>query len=259
MDSSIPRKNLIIWILPVIFLVIQYLPDYIGLGLAGVLLLFSIFLKSIRQVALFLMLSVCGYFAWFYVSPLILAAADNSTFGVVLERFALIGYIILFAAWGIFSKMDISYISIGSAKEIIRFPLVWQGRKEPMWRFILIFCCICMVPLCIGFFDNKSTFALVGCGLLFATVNALLEEIVWRGLILSRAVSLVGEKQALLITALAFGLYHISLGFPLWACLIFSVGGIYMGGATIISKGLLAPFVMHVFVNMIFVAFGMII
>jgi len=258
MDSLIPKKNLTIWMLPILFLVIQSLPEYVGLGIAFALLLLAIFLKCIRKAALFLMLSVCGYFAWFFISPLISSVVDNPMLDVTLERFALVGYIVVFAIWNHFSKMEVSYLFIGSAKEIIRFPLIWKGRKEPIWRFILIFCCICLVPLFIGVLNNKPTAEVVGYGLLFAIVNALLEEIIWRGFVLSRAVSLVGEKQALIITALAFGLYHLSLGFPIWACLIFSIGGLYMGGAAIRSKGLLAPFVMHVFVNMIFVVFGMI-
>ena len=259
MNNSIPKKNLTIWILPIIFLVIQNLPEYIGLGIVGALFLLLIFLKVSRKVTLLLMLSICGYFSWSFLSPLILVFVDNPMIEPTMARFALVGYITIFAVWNLFAKVETSYLSIGRAKEIIRFPLIWQGRKEPIWRFILIFCCICMFPLCFGIFSRKPTLALLGYGVLFATVNSLLEEIVWRGLILPRAVSLVGEKQALIITALSFGMYHISFGFPIWACLIFSVGGIYMGGTSIMSKGLLAPFVMHLFVNMIFVVFGMII
>ena len=259
MDSVFPKKNLTIWMLPILFLVIQCLPEYVGLGIALALLLLTIFLKCLRKASLFLLLSVCSYFAWFFISPLILSALDNPMLESTLERFALVGYIIIFAIWNHFSKMEVSYLFIGSSKETIRFPLIWQGRKEPIWRFILIFCCICLAPFFIGVVVNKPTAAILGFGFLFSIVNALLEEIIWRGFILSRAVSLVGEKQALLITALTFGLYHISLGFPIWACLIFSIGGLYMGGTAIMSKGLFAPFIMHVFVNMIFVVFGMII
>ncbi|MDR1940631.1 MAG: hypothetical protein LBQ40_07590 [Clostridiales bacterium] len=51
----------------------------------------------------------------------------------------------------------------------------------------------------------------------------------------------------------------MSLGFLLWVCLVFSVGGFYMDGAAITtSKGLLAPIIMHIAVNMIFVFLGVI-
>ncbi|MDR1536537.1 MAG: hypothetical protein LBU32_00790 [Clostridiales bacterium] len=48
------------------------------------------------------------------------------------------------------------------------------------------------------------------------------------------------------MSALAFGLYHYSLQFPLWACLIFAIGGFYIGGSAIKSRGLLSPAVVHI-------------
>ena len=259
MGSLVQRKNLAVWALPILFIVVQCLPEHIGMSIVCVLFLLSILLKSTRGATLLLAFSICGYFVWLYISPLISAAIGHTMLGQTLARFALVGYIVIFALWDIFSKRKAAYLSIGKAKEIIRFPFIWRGYKEPIWRFTLIFCCICVIPLCAGIFSCRPALELLGYGVLFSVVNAFLEEIIWRGMILSHAVSLVGEKHALIITSLAFGLYHISLGFPIWVCLIFAVGGIYMGGTAIVSKGLLAPFFMHILVNLIFVVFGMVI
>jgi membrane protease YdiL (CAAX protease family) len=95
-------------------------------------------------------------------------------------------------------------------------------------------------------------------GFLFAVINAFIEEVLWRGFILGRTADFIGEKQALVITSLAFGFYHLSLGFSIWVCLAFAIGGFYMGGCAIKSKGLAAPIIMHLFVNMVFVSCGMI-
>ena len=258
MKISIQKKNLIIWAMPILFLTIQISPEYISFYTACVLFLTSIFLKNIRKPIILLALSSLGYFIYKTLSPIISNVTENPMLEPTLERFALIGYIAVFVIWKFSSKTKFVYLGLGNAKNIIQFPLIWRGKKEPIWRFILIFCCICAVPLCVGIFTTKPPLSLLGYGLLFALVNSILEEIIWRGLILQNTVNLIGEKQALLITALAFGIYHLSLGFPLWACLIFSIGGIYMGGAAIISKGLLAPFIMHIFVNLIFVVYGVI-
>ena len=95
-------------------------------------------------------------------------------------------------------------------------------------------------------------------GLLFALINSFLENTLWRGLILGRMVDFVGEKQALVLSSLAFGFYHLSLGFNVWICLIFSFGGFYMGGCAIKSRGLFAPIAMHFFVNLVFIVSGII-
>ncbi len=95
-------------------------------------------------------------------------------------------------------------------------------------------------------------------GLLFALINSVLEEILWRGFILGRVVDYLGEKQALIVTSFTFGFYHLSLGFSIWICLAFAIGGFYMGGCAIKSKGIGASIIMHIFVNIVFVSLGMI-
>jgi len=142
-------------------------------------------------------------------------------------------------------------------KESLKFPLIWWGFSERVWRFILIFCFLCLIPT-ILFSLGGNTASSIPYGLFFAVINSILEEVLWRGFILGRVIDYIGEKQGLILSSIAFGFYHLSYGFSIWVCLAFAVGGFYMGGIAIKSRGLLAPIIMHFFVNMAFLSFGII-
>jgi membrane protease YdiL (CAAX protease family) len=64
--------------------------------------------------------------------------------------------------------------------------------------------------------------------------------------------------MALIVSSLAFGLYHYSLNFPLFICFAFAIGGFFIGGTAIKSKGLLSPILMHITVNLAFISIGII-
>lgn len=245
------------WLLPVLFLVLQAGTELAGL-FALIIICTGLISKLTRPLSLLLALCAGGYLLWAAVVPMLSGLTDNPYFAVILGRFGLLGYLILFAVWRVLFRPETKLFAAGDALGTIQFPLIWKGRREPVWRFILIFCSMCLVPMVVAVATSAPAGNIILYGLLFSLINASLEEMLWRGFILERLVGLAGEKQGLVISALAFGLYHLSLGFSVWACLVFAVGGFYMGGVTIRARGLLPAFAMHVFVNMIFVLFGMI-
>jgi len=211
--------------------------------------------KRFRVLLLFGLI-ILGHLFWFVASQYLTENISNVSLVTVLVRFGLIGYIILFAIWAYFQPC-IGYIKLGHINENIKFPLIWWGFNERIWRFVLIFCSLFFIST-IFFYFSGNLFKVITYGLSFAIVNSILEEVLWRGFILGRLVDYIGEKQGLIISSIAFGFYHLSLGFPIWVCLVFAIGGFYIGGIAIKSKGILAPIIMHFFVNMAFVSFGII-
>lgn len=250
--------NLILWTYPLMMLLIQLAPPLIVL-LCGVLVCLSaIFFQKLRDIFLIFGITAIGHTVWMFFTGILTLSGVSEHMVIIIGRFGLLGYITAFGIWAKMSPVQESLLRLGSGKAIIRFPFIWKGKPEPIWRFVLIFFIICAVPISILPFYKSISANVLWDGLLFTLINAVLEEILWRGLILPRVTSLAGEKRGLLITSLVFGLYHISLGFPIWACLIFAIGGFYMGGSAIISKGLAAPFMIHITVNIIFVLAGVI-
>lgn len=181
-----------------------------------------------------------------------------------LSRFAVLGYAIpLLLAEG-FRRPEHNLWRIGDFRAEIRFPLIWRGQPDPVWRFLLIFAgCMAFVAAFAIYWrmaaGGTDWMRLLWFGLLFSIVNSVLEEAVWRGQLLSRQAHGLGEAKALLWVSFCFGLSHYDLGFSLPVCLAFAVGGFFMGGAALRSRGLLAPMLMHFVMNMVFVLFGMII
>ncbi|MCI3920752.1 CPBP family intramembrane metalloprotease [Paenibacillus sp. TRM 82003] len=93
--------------------------------------------------------------------------------------------------------------------------------------------------------------------LLFAAVNSVLEEVLWRGVLLSRFAEQFGEKRAVLLTSIGFGLQHYSLGFPWGVCLAFAVGGFYFAGITVRSGSLVPAILWHFAINVLMVCSGL--
>lgn len=260
------------WIYPLFVLCVQLIPSAVA-GIVGLLLVAAVGVAGTRrnaagyktanmeqakQLCLLCGFSALGHCAWVAFGQLLLQVGVTGIAGVILGRFGLFGYLLAFGVWHRFAPPKQGYLHAGDARAVIKFPAVWRGRQEPIWRFVLVFSVCCLTAAVLLAMRGAVMPQLLLAGAVFTLVNATLEEILWRGLILPRAVDLAGQKQALICTALAFGVYHVSLGFPLWACLVFAVGGFYMGGSAIVSKGLLAPWVMHVVVNFIFVFAGLI-
>lgn len=82
---------------------------------------------------------------------------------------------------------------------------------------------------------------------LFAVVNALLEELIWRGVLLDRLTGLFGSALAIALQGISFGLQHFH-GFPRGAigALLAGSWGVMLGWLRWRSGGLAAPLIAHV-------------
>lgn len=243
-------------------LLIQKTPFLIALPAGAILIIIGIFAKKPRTLLFTIAFLFAGYSVWACISKAIYSYFQNSPdyapLSLVAGRLGLAGYLLPFGIWAALDKTKISTLHAGDFKAPIYFPLIWKGRKETTTSFLLIFCGIFAVPILVLAFNRQVTLQVILYGLLFSLVNSVLEEILWRGLILPRMAEMAFLPVALVASALTFGVYHLSLGFPFWACMLFSIGGFYMGGIALTSRGLAASVVMHITVNMMFVMAGMI-
>jgi membrane protease YdiL (CAAX protease family) len=85
--------------------------------------------------------------------------------------------------------------------------------------------------------------------MLFSIINATLEELIWRGIVLSTLKRYVSVIYALAITSLGFGLLHIILGIPLIVCVLFSVGGLFYGFVVIKTNSIYPAILFHMVIN----------
>jgi len=246
---------MLLWCFPLVIVAMQLLPAEHAFIIGFILLLLGL-TKRLRALLLF-GLTVFGYLFWLLAAQYFTATISNLPLLIVLNRLGLIGYIVLFAIW-LCVQPCAGYLKPGNLKATLKAPFIWWGASEYAWRFVLIACFAWVVPTVIFTFLHGYIFEFMPYALLFAVINPVFEGVLWHGLILGRVVDYAGEKQGLILSAVAFGLYHLSLGFSVWVCLLFAIGGFYMGGLAIKSKGLLAPTILHVFVNLALVSFGII-
>jgi hypothetical protein len=101
------------------------------------------------------------------------------------------------------------------------------------------------------FIPDWPVFLLFAGGFVFAIINAILEEAAYRGVVLDELERAFGNIfLALIMQAVAFGLLHIN-GFPSgWIGVgLATVYGLFMGLLRLQSRGLLAPVLAHILVD----------
>lgn len=217
--------------------------------------------NSIRETFILAFLMIIGYILYFMCGELIRnLLTDYKAWGIILSRLSLILFVLPFAITTMLRREKLIYLARGTWVTTIHFPWIFKGPiKDPIWRFMLIF----LVIICAIFsffidWGQPRLLVLIGYAFSFALINSVLEELLWRGYILSHFISRFGEIQGLVIAGTTFGLYHFHLGFSWLVCLLFSFFGMMMGGLAIRSRGLLPVTVMHFVMNILFVLSGMI-
>jgi uncharacterized protein len=84
---------------------------------------------------------------------------------------------------------------------------------------------------------------------LFSILNATLEEVIWRGILLSNLERYVSVGYALFITSIGFGLLHLIIGIPFFISLCFSLGGLFYGIVVIKTNSIFPSIIFHFVIN----------
>ncbi|WP_117170318.1 CPBP family intramembrane glutamic endopeptidase [Paraliobacillus sediminis] len=238
---------------------IQLYPSYLAMILLIVsLFIMMYFFRNLKNIVLTCCAFIVGFMLFQIIQkPLIMWVMEQGfslEIAKISTRLLLVIYILLLLSTALIDdKKPIHFWRMGDFKARISFPWIWRGFDHPpIWFFISIFSIITSVIfiVTINVLPNVNfTRELLLYSLLFAGVNAPLEEVMWRGFILSRFTESMGVVSALIVTSFSFGLYHYALGIPILACLGFGLGSIYMTGLTLKSGGLLPVIIFHFVIN----------
>ncbi|WP_346235054.1 CPBP family intramembrane glutamic endopeptidase [Lysinibacillus telephonicus] len=104
-----------------------------------------------------------------------------------------------------------------------------------------------------GYIKSILVFAL-----LFSIINATLEELIWRGLLLTSLIEYISATNAIIITSIGFGLLHLVVGIPLLISLLFSIGGLFYGFIVIKTNSIYPAIIFHFVMNVGMVFSGLI-
>lgn len=98
-----------------------------------------------------------------------------------------------------------------------------------------------------GISEVKSLF-LFAIG--FTILNATLEELIWRGVMLSSLKRNVSILYAVTVTSVGFGLLHLSIGIPLLLSLLFTFGGLFYAIVLLKTDSIYLSIAFHMVMNM---------
>ena len=117
------------------------------------------------------------------------------------------------------------------------------------WLIGLLVNCAVYLPFIImqGAGEVKS---LILFALLFSLINAVFEELIWRGPLFASLIRRASVPYALVVTSLGFGLLHLAIGIPLALSLLFSFAGLFYGGVVHKSGSIYPAIVFHFVLNM---------
>ncbi|MEW9052301.1 MAG: type II CAAX endopeptidase family protein [Neobacillus sp.] len=214
------------------------------------------FAKKKKQFIYTSILFGFGFFVYLMTKEQVLF--QNIGLARLLLVFQILPLIIMF----LLLKQPISfYGNVPKWNELIWFPFIWSGfHSITVKKFLIIAVSINLMSLAPFYYDNLGILlerAVMGI-LIFSLINATLEEVIWRGLLLKLISNQLGEKWAVIITSIGFGLQHYSLGFSWLTCLFFTLGGLFYGGITVKSKSILPALMWHIVLNILMIISGFI-
>lgn len=162
----------------------------------------------------------------------------------------------------IFNKKEFSFFNHNPKWDNpVFFPFLWKGFHSIKASHFLLIALLINVAIFTPFIlqqqisDIKSI--LLFC-ILFSIINGFLEELIWRGVLLSCFKEYTSDFYAIFMTSLGFGFQHISIGIPFYISLFFSIGGFFYAAIVFRTNSIYPAVIWHIFMNIGMVLSGMI-
>ena len=177
---------------------------------------------------------------------------------IILNRLFLVFIIIGIVLNHLFFNKKISWYN---EKPNWKNPIVLPFHKVSTFLFWLIGIVINVI-IYVFFIVQKDIeylqMLLLFC-LFFSLINAVFEEVIWRGIMLSSLKERTSTGYAVLVTSVGFGLLHLSIGFSIYLSLIISAAGIIYAIITLKTNSIYPSIVFHTVINIGMVDSGFII
>ena len=253
------------WI--VLFLIGIILISYSMIFWAGLLVCFlfvaSMFNTKNRTLLIQVAFFLVGFLAYKYLGTVLKEQAESREIRIIIDR-CLLSLVVLsmFISSRILNKTPIEYLHKPKWNSPIFFPYIVKGfhsMKTSGFLTIAIFSNIVFFVVFIYLKGIDITLSLLLFGVAFSIVNGILEEIIWRGILLRRFMESTGELQGMIVSSVGFGLQHISIGIPIVPSLLLSIGGVFFAVIVLRTDSLYPSMIWHIVINMGMVFSGMIV
>lgn len=212
-----------------------------------------------RRFIISILLSVLTGYVFFVVSNVIVGTMDISKeIKIILNRFFLVFIIIGIVFNHLFFNKKIYWYN---EKPDWRNPIVLPFHKiNTFWFWLIgIVVNVILYVFIIVQKDIEYIQTLFLFCLFFSLINAVFEETIWRGLLLSVLKEHTSIGYAVIITSVGFGLFHLSIGFSIYLSLLISVAGLIYALITLKTNSIYPSIVFHIVINIGMVYSGLII
>ncbi|WNS78133.1 CPBP family intramembrane glutamic endopeptidase [Domibacillus sp. DTU_2020_1001157_1_SI_ALB_TIR_016] len=234
----------------------------IGLWAAVAILFYIAFDHLMKRFIITTLLFGIGFFAYLTAASYGDAQFQSRELQLFFNRGSLVFILIPLFCYSFFTHSPfIKYTKKPKWQELIHFPFIWSGFHQTSVKVFLMIALVINTASLVPFILRNGWTYFEEIWLLmtiFSITNSLLEELIWRGALLSRFSEQLGEQWAVIITSIGFGLQHYSLGIPWAVCIAFSIGGVFYGGITVKSGSMIPAMVWHFVLNILMVSSGFI-
>ena len=222
-------------------------------------LLILLFLKKEHRITTSLFIAfLIGFFTFIMANNFLEATSISKEMKILLNRLFL--FLILLALVFhslIFSRKIFWYNSKPNWKN----PIILPFHQVNIFWFWLIG--IMINGIVYSFFISQKDFETIRSLFLFclcfSLINAIFEEVIWRGFMLSVLKEFTSTGYAIFITSVGFGLLHLVIGFSLALCLLISIAGGVYAVITLKTNSIYPSVIFHFVVNVGMVYSGFII
>ena len=221
------------------------------------LLLIIVFLKEENRLFGWLIIS-------FFLGNLLLGYLDNFIEGFHLSPYSLI---MLSQLLLLIPILMIGYVVKQFKQEMtpyFHWPIFIREIQLPFKigfsfkRFVLIFGLLAVLSIGITFLfkGEKLVWGSFSLILLFASMNAILEEVLWRGLLLPKLIRITNQLIGIILTSIAYGINTTMFGFSPIICMIYIFLGLLLGCLTVKTKSVFPAMIAHTLVTTLFLLNG---
>ncbi|MCR6111896.1 CPBP family intramembrane metalloprotease [Bacillus sp. A301a_S52] len=255
------NKNILLLLLSLAFflgiIVISY-SNWIGIGVIVFFLLMIYTIKQeYRQLTSIFIAFLVSYLVYQLINSYIENYNMSKEINVLLNRVLLL---IIVAGLGLVQFFRKKKISFFNRKPNFNRSIVMPFHSIKLSYFMLISLIISgisFLPFIIQQELSNIKSLIIFC-LLFSIINATLEELIWRGLMLASLKDYVSIISRVMITSIGFGLLHLAVGIPLIISLLFSFGGAFYAFVVIQTESIYPAIIFHFIVNIGMVLSGLI-
>lgn len=228
----------------------------IGFCILLFMIITVIFFNENKRVFVWMVCAYCfGDFAAMYGEKLVAGLVESEKMKTIINRLLLL-----------LPTLLMCYVMIMFKKNINRFHFLfpqWNRTIFMLLRHKISVSHILIIGLCLTILYFIPLIQSTGYEtrqwtpiLLYVVLHALLVEFLWRGIILTQFIVLIGEKLAISFSSIAFGLTYMSFGFSIISCMGYGLLGALFSVMTLRSNSLLPSIIWHSIFVLLFILSG---